>query len=268
MWLKKWLGIAERANFMDTRQADEPVTKFLHCLKNAYWYCEFEKHREENQTTKEELIQLRLIDRLHNATYHYEMLEQLQLGSMSLSIYIEFIQQQELIQKFNKSENRLDYIEVADVLKKTITKCRLMTRRKRNVLNLEKNVKIVKKWNIFKWCVDLKRKKVERIKQKKTKQIFEFFVERIKNQKCLIKNLYKWCIIGHANGCQQLKENVTTLLLWGTKLPIHFFTISSSKTMEVGWKRPGTCSSWWKEMDVPNSSSEKIRWRLIHMRWL
>lgn len=89
-------------------------------------YCEFEKLEKESHTNEEELIQMILIDGLHNVTHRYKMLELLQLGTISLSTCTEFIQQQELIQKFNESENQPDYVEVTDtyMLKKIITKCK------------------------------------------------------------------------------------------------------------------------------------------------
>lgn len=88
MWPKKKVShCKERA--MDMRQeADKLVTKFLLHLTNVSWYW---------KTQTEELIQKRLIDGLHNATYCYKMLEQLQLENMSLTTCTEFIQQQLII---------------------------------------------------------------------------------------------------------------------------------------------------------------------------
>ena len=47
--------------------------------------------------SEENLIQLRLIEGIYNASHQYEIMEQLQIGNMSLNIWIDCIQQQELI---------------------------------------------------------------------------------------------------------------------------------------------------------------------------
>ena len=38
---------------------------------------------------------------MYNASHWYKIMEQLQIGNMSLNTCIDFIQQQELIQKYN-----------------------------------------------------------------------------------------------------------------------------------------------------------------------
>ena len=43
-------------------EIDEAIMKYLHRLRNANKYCEFEKLGQEEQTTEEDLIQLRLIE--------------------------------------------------------------------------------------------------------------------------------------------------------------------------------------------------------------
>ena len=48
---------------------------------------------------EEDLIQLRLIEGMYNASHQYEIMEQLQIGNISLNTCIDFIQQQELIHK-------------------------------------------------------------------------------------------------------------------------------------------------------------------------
>ena len=59
---KKRLVVTERTKFMSIKQEiEEPIIKYLHCLRNASRYCEFEKLEQEEQTIEEDLIQLRLI---------------------------------------------------------------------------------------------------------------------------------------------------------------------------------------------------------------
>ena len=43
----------------------------------------------------------RLIEGMYNASHRYKIMEQQQIGNMSLNTCIDFIQQQELIQKYN-----------------------------------------------------------------------------------------------------------------------------------------------------------------------
>ena len=58
------------------------------------------KNVEKNkQTIEEDLIQLRLIKCTYNALHWYEIMKQPQIGNMSLNTCVDFIQQQELIQK-------------------------------------------------------------------------------------------------------------------------------------------------------------------------
>ena len=106
---KKRLVMAERIKFISMKQEiDEPIIKYLHRLRNASRYCEFEELGQEEQTIKEDLIQLRLIEGMYIALCRYKIMEQLQIGNMSLNTFIDFIQQQELIQKYNcdKSQPR------------------------------------------------------------------------------------------------------------------------------------------------------------------
>ena len=85
--------------FMSMKQEiDEPIIKYLHSLQNASRYCELEKLEREEQTTEENLIQLSLIEGMYNASQRYKIMEQLQIENRSLNDYIDFIQQQELIQ--------------------------------------------------------------------------------------------------------------------------------------------------------------------------
>ena len=69
---KKRLVMAERTKFISMKQEiDEPIIKYLHCLRNVSRYCEFEKLEQEEQTTEEDLIQLRLIEGMYNASHRY-----------------------------------------------------------------------------------------------------------------------------------------------------------------------------------------------------
>ena len=99
---KQKLVVVERIKFMSMKQEiDEPIIKCLHCLWNASRYWEFERLGQEEQTIEEDLIQLWLIEGMYNRSHWYKMMEQLQIGNMSLNTWIDFIQQQELIQKYN-----------------------------------------------------------------------------------------------------------------------------------------------------------------------
>ena len=80
------------------QENDETIIKYLHRQRNASRYCEFEK---------EDLIQLRLIEGMYNASHRYKIMEKLQIGNMSLSTRIDLIQQQELIQKYNYDKSQL-----------------------------------------------------------------------------------------------------------------------------------------------------------------
>ena len=44
------------------QEFDEAIIKYLHRLRNACRYCEFEKLGQEEQMIEEDLIQLRLIE--------------------------------------------------------------------------------------------------------------------------------------------------------------------------------------------------------------
>ena len=88
------------------QEIDEPIIKYLNHLRNASRYCRFEKLGQEEQTIEEDLIQLRLIEDIYNVSHQYKIMEQLQIGNISLNTCIDFIQQQELIQKYNHDKNQ------------------------------------------------------------------------------------------------------------------------------------------------------------------
>ena len=81
------------------QEIDEPIIKYLHYLRKASRCSEFEKLGQKEQMTDEDLIQLRLIEGMFNASHRYEIMEPLQIGNMSLSTCIDFIQQQELVRE-------------------------------------------------------------------------------------------------------------------------------------------------------------------------
>ena len=57
------------------QEIDEPIIKYLHRLRNASRYCEFEKLGHEEQTIEKDLIQLRLIEGMYNASHRYKIIE-------------------------------------------------------------------------------------------------------------------------------------------------------------------------------------------------
>ena len=73
------------------QEIDEPIIKYLHRLRNASKYCEFEKLGQKEQTIEEDLIQLKLIEGMYNASHRYEIMEQLQIGNMSLNTCSDFL---------------------------------------------------------------------------------------------------------------------------------------------------------------------------------
>ena len=103
---KKRLVMVERTKFMLMKQEiDKPIIKYLHHLQSASRYREFEKLRQE-QMIEEDLIQSRLIEGIYNVSHQYKIMEHLQIRNMSLNTYIDFIQQQELIQKYNHDKSQ------------------------------------------------------------------------------------------------------------------------------------------------------------------
>ena len=66
---KKRLVMADRTEFMSMKQEiDKQIIKYLDHLRNASRYCEFEKLGQEEQTIEEDLIQLKLIKGMYNAS--------------------------------------------------------------------------------------------------------------------------------------------------------------------------------------------------------
>ena len=73
------------------QEIDKLIKKYLHRLRNASRYCEFEKLGQADQTIEENLIQLRLIEGMYNASHRYKIMEQQQIRTMSLNTCIDFI---------------------------------------------------------------------------------------------------------------------------------------------------------------------------------
>ena len=118
---KKKLVIAERTKFMETRQdPNESIIQYVHRLKVASKYCEFEKLGSEDMTTEDELILLRLIEGLYDKSHKHKIMERLQISNLNLEASIEFAQQLELIEEFNQPKG---YKETYSTTKDRI-KCR------------------------------------------------------------------------------------------------------------------------------------------------
>ena len=122
---EKRVVLAERMKFMSMKQeVDEPIIKYLPRLRNASRYWEFEKIVIEEQTSEEDLVRLRLIEGMYNSSHQYKIMEQLQIGNMSLNSCIEFIQKQELIQKYNHDKSQTsEQIFTETCMLKTFLKC-------------------------------------------------------------------------------------------------------------------------------------------------
>ena len=105
------------------QKIDEPIIKYLHQLRNASRY-KFETLGQEEKTVEEDLIQLRLIEGMNNALHRYKIMEQLQIGNMFWNTCIDFIQQQELIQKYNHFKSQpSEHLFTDTYILKKIKKC-------------------------------------------------------------------------------------------------------------------------------------------------
>ena len=153
------------------QEIDEPIIEYLHCLQNVSRYCEFEKLRQEAQTTEEDLIQLRLIEGMYNASHRYKIMEQLQIRNMSLNTCIDFIQQQELIQKYKYDKSQPSEQIFADTymlkkLKNVHIVDMNMKYKGKNAQHFRKVVQIALK-NIFKQYANSKRKTLKKLRKMK-----------------------------------------------------------------------------------------------------
>ena len=102
---KKKLVIAERTNFMSLRQEPtENVAQYMRRLRGAALHCEFNSLNDSKalQTGEDDLIQMRLIDGLHDMNLKMKLLEFLQSSKSAhnLSTCVEFLQQLEQIKEY------------------------------------------------------------------------------------------------------------------------------------------------------------------------
>ena len=103
---KNRLVIAERTKFLETRQQpDESIVRLIHRLKESARFCEFERLGTGEMTTEDELIMLLLIEGMHNSALKHKLLEMLQSVNLTVETCIEFVQQLELIKKYNQQPN-------------------------------------------------------------------------------------------------------------------------------------------------------------------
>ena len=99
----------ERAKFLETRQhPDESIVQFVHQLKERARYCEFERLGVGEMVTEDELIMLCLIEGMHNPAFKHNLLKMLQSINLTVETCIEFVQQLELIKKYNQQPNKGD----------------------------------------------------------------------------------------------------------------------------------------------------------------
>ena len=99
---KKRLVIVKRTKFLETRQhPNESFVQFIHQLKERARYFEFERLGTGEMTTEDELMMLCLINGMHNPAFKHKLLETLQSVNLTVETCIEFIQQLELIKKYN-----------------------------------------------------------------------------------------------------------------------------------------------------------------------
>ena len=108
---KKKLIIAERAHFMQLNQLPgESISDYAQRLRRAAQFCEFNNlgTAEAKQTSEDELLQMRLVDGLYNKQHKIKLLEFFQTSAtndMILEACVQFVQQLEIIEKFNKESN-------------------------------------------------------------------------------------------------------------------------------------------------------------------
>ena len=189
MWPKKRLVVAERTKFMAMKQEiDERIIKYLHSLRNASRYCEFEKFWQEEQTIEGDLIQLRLIEGMYNTSHWYKIMEWLQIRNMSLNTCLDFIQQQELIQKYNHHKSQPSEQIFADtyMLKKILKMFVLWTgtwNKKGKMPSIWEDLCKLLKKEPFSSSMQIWKKSLERVEENETTmQVFS-----IKNKNIMLK---------------------------------------------------------------------------------
>ena len=103
---KKSLVIAERTKFLETpHNPNEFISQFVHRPKERARYCEFERLSTGEMTTEEELIMLCLIEGMLDLAFKRKLLEMLHSINLTVETCIEFVQQLELIKKYNQQPN-------------------------------------------------------------------------------------------------------------------------------------------------------------------
>ena len=148
------------------------------------YYYKFEKLGQEGQTIKEGLIQLRLIEAMYNAWYWYNIMEQTQIGNMSLNTCIDFIRQQKLIQKYNHDKSQPSEQIFADTYMLKKIKCSYCERvheiKRENCSAFGKNCTNCLKRTIFQAVCKFKKKNVERVEENETNM--QVFLVKNKNR--------------------------------------------------------------------------------------
>ena len=123
---------------------------------------------------------------MYNALHQYKIMEQLQIGNMSLNTCIDFIQQQELIQKYNpdKSQHSEQIFANNYMLKKILKKYSYSGReheiKREKCLAFEKTCTNWLKKKHFQAVYKFKKKNVERVEENKTNM--EVFSVKYKNK--------------------------------------------------------------------------------------
>ena len=125
---------------------------------------------------------------MYNASHRYKIMEQQQIGNMSLNSCIDFIQQQELIQKYNcdKCQHSKQIFVDTYMLKKDFKKCLYcgceheIKRKKCPAFGKTCTNCLKKKTTIFKQYATSKRKMLKELKKMKPKM--EIFSVKNKNK--------------------------------------------------------------------------------------
>ncbi|XP_047135337.1 uncharacterized protein LOC124812559 [Hydra vulgaris] len=114
---QKRLIIAERVQFLALKQQNiENIVSYAQRLRGASRFCNFEKLGRDGQSTKDDLIQMRLIDGLQSSDQRVKALEMIQSGeSPKLGACINFIRQLEQISCFSIQNNIKNSIDLPSV---------------------------------------------------------------------------------------------------------------------------------------------------------
>ena len=103
---RKRCVIAERAKFMNTKQAQEDtLVTYLSRLKESSKFCEFDKLT--SSTAEEEMILMRFVDGLYSDTLRQKLLESIQMstsGKLTLDNVVNMAKQFEMLNLSNTSQ--------------------------------------------------------------------------------------------------------------------------------------------------------------------